>query len=174
MNPAELERAPAGELRILVGGSLEECIGLVIAKVVEKHLGYSKVSVQTIGALPAFLDAAARSPPDLFLLYLYFGDPADEAVTDPATSRAEISGLLADTTGDQPAWVTPCGLRLVTHLRAEFGKPVIVLTGCGHEPGRATAVEQAGGSALLLLPFSGAECAAAIRSCVERQPGNAQ
>jgi len=174
MNSDELERALTGELRILVGGSLEECIGMVIAKVVEKHLGYSKVSVQTIEALPTFLDAAARSPPDLFMLYLYFGDPADEAVTDPATSRAEISGLIADTTGDQPARVTPCGLRLVTHLRAEFDKPVIVLTGCGHEPGRATAVEQAGGSALLLLPFSGAECAAAIGSCVEGYPNTGQ
>ena len=62
-----------------------------------------------------------------------------------------------------------CGLRLVTHLRAEFGKPVIVLTGCDNQPGRATRVEQAAGSALLLLPFTAADCAAAIESCVERR-----
>ena len=173
MNSAEIERAPAGELRILVGGFLEECIGQVIAKVVEKHLGYSSVTVRTIESLPAFLENAAQSPPDLFLLYLFFGDPADEAVTDPATSRAEISARLSSNSLEEPAWVTQCGLPLVTYLRTEFGKPVIVLTGCGHEPGRATRVEQAGGSALLLLPFSAAECAAAIGSCLENQKGTA-
>ena len=53
-------------------------------------------------------------------------------------------------------------------LPAVSGKPVIVLTGCGHEPGRATRVEQAGGSALLLFLFTAAECAAVIGSCVGR------
>jgi DNA-binding NarL/FixJ family response regulator len=161
---------PDGELCILVGGFLEECIGEIIAKVVEHSLGYARVNVRIVEALPALLQAAAHSPPDLFLLYLYFGAPADEAVTDPATSGTEIHDFMAQSTADQPCYVTSCGLRLVTHLRAEFGKPVIVLTGCGNQSGRATRVEQAGGSALLLLPFTVAECAAAVGSCVERQP----
>ncbi len=139
---------PARELRILVGGFLEECIGEIIAKVVEHSLGYARVNARIIEALPAFLQAAAHSPPDLFLLYLYFGAPEDEAVIDSATSRAAISARLSSNSPEEPGWVTQCGLPLVTHLRAEFGKPVIVLTGCGHEPGRATRVEQAGGSAL--------------------------
>lgn len=164
MNPPQ----PDGELRILIGGSLVEVAGEAIAKVVEHSFGYARVNVRTIEALPAFLHAAARSPPDLFLLYLYFGAPADEAVTDPATSRTEIRDLMADATDDHACFVTTCGLRIVTYLRAEFGKPVIVLTGCGNAPGRATAVEQAGGSALLLLPCNTAECAAAIAICVER------
>ena len=163
MNPPQ----PPGELRILVGGCLEECIGQIIAKVIEQHLGYARVSVRIIQALPAFLQAAAHSPPDLFLLYLYFGVPADEAVTDPATSRAEVHDFMLQATAEQPCYVTRCGLRLVTYLRAEFGKPVIVLTGCGNQPGRASRVEQAGGSGPLLLPFTVADCVAAIGSCVE-------
>ena len=163
---------PARELRILVGGCLEECIGEIIAKVIEQNLGYARVSVRIIQTLPAFLTTAAATPPDLFLLYLYFGAPADEAVTDPATARATIAAQLAQAAADHPVWVTGCGLEIVTYLRAEFGKPVIVLTGCGNAAGRATRVEQAGGSALLLLPFTVAECVSAIASCAERQPGN--
>ena len=158
---------PARELRILVGGCLEECIGEIIAKVIEYSLGYARVNMQIVEALPAFLESAAQSPPDLFLLYLIFGEPADEVVTDPATSRAEIRARLQNDAVGQPAYVSQCGLRLVTHLRAEFGKPAIVLTGCDDQPGRATRVEQAGGSGLLLLPFTVADCTAAIGSCVE-------
>lgn len=167
MSQPEPAHHHAGELHILVGGFLEECIGEVIAKMIEKHLGYSRVNVRIIEALPAFLETAAQTPPDLFLLYLYFGTPADDAVTDLAVCQEEIQALLADA-AHQPCYVTSCGLRLVTHMHAEFSKPVIVLTGCADAPGRATRVEQAGGSALLLLPFTAAECVAAIGSCVER------
>ena len=158
---------PAGELRILIGGSIDEVIGELITKVVEKYLGYARVSVRTIEPLRLFLETAARSPPDLFLLYLYFVTPADEVVADPATCRGEIHDRLAEA-ADQPCCVTSCDLRLVTYLRAEFNKPVIVLTGCGDAPGRATTVEQAGGSAFLTLPFAIPDCVAAIGSCVER------
>lgn len=162
MNPPHLD----GELRILIGGSLEECIGEIIATVVEKNFGYARVKVRIIEALPTFLETATQYPPDLFLVYLDFGDPADDAVTDPATSRSEITARLSPTS-DHPVWVTSCGLRLVTFLHAEFGKPVIVLTGCGHQPGRASRVEQAGGSAFLILPFAIPDCVAAIGGCLE-------
>ena len=170
MRSSRFEPQPVRELRILVGGCLEECIGEIIAKVVEHRLGFSRVTVRTIEALPAFLETAAQSPPDLFMVYLYFGAPSDEAVTDPATCRAEISRRIADATADQPCWISQCGLRLVTHLHAEFGIPVVVLTGCDNQPGRATRVEQAGGSALLFLPFNVADCAAAIGTCMEIYP----
>lgn len=88
-------------------------------------------------------------------------------MTDAAASRAEITARLSPTS-DHPVWVTNCGLRLVTYLYAEFGKPVIVLTGYGNQPGRATQVEQADGSARLLLPFTVADCAAAVGRCVVR------
>ena len=129
---------------------------------------------RVIQNLREFLEAAAQSPPDLFLVYLYFGDPADDAVANPATSRTEIRQIISDATDDQACFVTTCGLRIVTCLRAEFGKPVIVLTGCGNAPGRATAVEQAGGSALLLLPCDTAECAAAIGICIQRNSNISQ
>ena len=170
MNPPQ----PDGELRILIGGSIEECIGEVFAKMIEKSFGYLHVHVRIFEDLREFLEAAAQSPPDLFLVYLYFGDPADEAITDPATSRTEIYEIISDATDDQACFVTTCGLRIVTCLRAEFGKPVIVLTGCGNAPGRATAVEQAGGSALLLLPCDTAECAAAIGICIQRNSNISQ
>jgi hypothetical protein len=85
---------PAGELRILVGGFLEEVIGELLAKMIEKQLGYSKVSMQIIEDLPAFLETAAQSPL-LFMVYLIYGDPAVEAVTDPATCRAESGFLIS-------------------------------------------------------------------------------
>ena len=64
----------AGEFHILIGGSLVEAVGEVVAMVAERYLGYSRVNVQTIEALPAFLKAAAQSPPDLFLLHLFFSE----------------------------------------------------------------------------------------------------
>ena len=61
MNPQQ----PDGELRILVGGFLEECIGQIIAKVVEQSLGYARVNVRIIEALyrSAKTGRSVRIPP---------------------------------------------------------------------------------------------------------------
>lgn len=169
VNPSEPAPQPAGELRIFIGGSAEDFYVTIVTHAVEKHLGDLRVSVQIIDELRSLLDTAAQSPPDLFMLYLYFGDPADGTVADLATCRAEIRARLADA-ADQPCWVTSCGLGLVTYLRAEFNQPVIVLTGSPESPGRATRVGQSGGTVLLPVPFSSAECAAAISTCLKPRP----
>lgn len=155
-----------GELRILVGGFFDEIVAAHVGTVVRRHLGYADVRVRLFQDPGPLLEAAAQAPPDLFLLYLDFGSPADLALADAATCRAEIHARLAQPAG-QAHWVTECGLRLVTHLQAEFGRPVLVFVGGPHPRGLATRVEQAGAAALLPVPFEFDDCAATIGTCVE-------
>jgi len=64
MTPCDPTAPPSSELRILIGGSIDECIGEIIAKVVENHLGYLRVTARTIEALLTFLEAATEFPSD--------------------------------------------------------------------------------------------------------------
>ena len=158
---------PADELRILIGGCLDQIFSQLMAEVVKKELGYARVRVEIIETVAEFFETASQSRPDLFMVHLYFGNPAWETIADPITSRAEITARIADATASNPVLMSVFGLEIVTYLRAEFGKPVIVLTGCGDAPGRATRVEQAGASAFLILPFTVEDFVAAVGTCMQ-------
>lgn len=161
MKPFQSISPPTLEFRLLIGGSLEESIGEFFGKTIEQHLGKPRVSVRTVEHLHTLLEEAAQSPPDLIILYLHFFTPADEAVADSPTCRAELFARLTESCGE-PCYVSNCGLRLVTHLKSICPSPLFVLTGCGDARGRARRIEQAGANAFLPLPASREEFVRAL------------
>lgn len=169
MNSASSHACPAKPLRILIGGAIEDFVGRFIAEVAGERFDYTDTTVQIIHDLQPFLAAATQSPPDLLFVYLYFGELSDETLENHAAGHAAIVAQLAEA-GERPCSITACGLRLVPYLRSEFKIPVIVLTGSRRRLGRASRVEQAGAAALLPVPFIDEECAAALATCLERNP----
>lgn len=178
--PARLALPPAGRgqspnpmrtrhLKVLIGGSLEDFVGDIIVEAARQRLGYDHVTVRTIQDLRPFLKAAEQTAPDVLLVYLYFGQMADETAPDHAACRAAIEGRLEEG-GESFCSITACGLRLLPFLRVRLRQPIIVLTGSEPRPGRATRLEHAGAAAFLPVPFTQAECAAALGSCLERNP----
>jgi hypothetical protein len=49
-------------------------VSLVFAKMTEKNIAYPRVNLQAIESLPPFLETAAQSSPDLFLVYHRLSD----------------------------------------------------------------------------------------------------